>query len=178
MNEKERIIRDNANKMRAEILGFAIEVEDTLTVALCNLYSKSHSADLINDIIVDLTFSKKINIFSKFVKEHPEFFLLQPNLIRDLNEIREKRNVIAHRTLSVPWMIAEDDFDDEEIDYLSKSISDWETKCEFMKGGKYITLSLEDLEIFKKLCFQLSMNIHNGHIEILKLRPKEIIGFD
>lgn len=179
MNKKEKVIRENANKIRAEILGFAIDVEDTLTEAIGHLYTRSGSpTNLINDILVDLTFSKKINIFSKFVKQYPEFFSRQPNLIRDLNEIREKRNIIAHRTLSVPWMYDENDMDNDEIDYLTKEIIDWKTKCDFMKGDKFISLTLQDLENFKNLCSHLSMNIHRGFVDILNLRPKIPFSFD
>lgn len=165
--------------MRSEILSFAIDVEDVLTEAIGQLYTQSGSADnLINDILVDLTFAKKINIFSKFIKQYPQFFTRQPNIIRDLNEIREKRNIIAHRTLSVPWILSDDMRDDEEIYYLTKKLIDWKTKCEFIKGDKFISLTLQDLDEFKNICAHASMNIHRGFVDIINLRPKKSLGFD
>lgn len=179
MNTKEITIRQNAKRIRAEILCDAIDIEDILTRALGDLYTKSVSADrLIHDLIIDLTFAKKINLFSKFVKEYPQFFAMGPTIIRDLNEVREKRNIIAHRVLSVPWFWEKDEFEEDDNDYVNNEIKEWETKCEFKKSDTVTSFTLTDLESFRHFCSKLYFDIHTGVVSILDSLPKKEIGFD
>ena len=168
MAKKAETIRENANKMRAEIIAHSIDVEDILTEALGNLYVyPKQPYNLINDIIVDLTFAKKINIFSKFVKEYSQFFTKHPTIIRDLHEVREKRNIIAHRALDIPFFLDETELDKEDYDYLSKKLIEWRTSCEFVKGGKSYSFTLTELEEFKVLCVRLMRYIHTGFVSII-----------
>ncbi len=156
-NKKEKIIRDNANKIRAEIIGYAIEVEDALTEDLGTLYCPDRKSIyvtlLINDIISELTFDKKIKIFKKFVNLSPESFDHQTSIIKDLNEIREKRNQLAHRKLSFPWVFDENDIDENDFNFLTKEYINWKEKCDFDKAGKEtFSFSVKELEEYKSLC--------------------------
>lgn len=162
---KESTIRENANKIRAEIIGSAIEVEDALTEALGYLYCASrdsfHVHLLIDDILSDLTFDKKIKTFKKFVDLSPESFEHRKTLLRDLNEIREKRNQLAHRGISFPWIFDENDIDENGYNFLTKEYIDWKEKCEFHKAGKSpFTFTVAELKNYKNLCELVKISIY------------------
>ena len=126
---KENQIRENANKIRAEIIGKAIEVEDALTLTLGYLYCPLRKSQyvylLVEDILTDLTFEKKIKIFKKFVTSFPSSFSHQAEIMNYLNEIREKRNNLAHRNIRLPWIFGEEDINDEGYNKLTNEYVDW-----------------------------------------------------
>lgn len=154
--------------MRAEIIAYAIDVEDMLTEALGHLYQHPKPPDkLINEVLIDLTFAKKINIFSKFVKDYPNHFIKHPTIIRDLHEVREKRNIIAHRKLEIPFFLDEIELGKTDFDYLSNKLIEWQTSCDFVKGGKFESFTLLELEEFKALCVRLMRYVHIGFVSIL-----------
>ena len=154
---KEKTIRENANKIRAEVIGYAIEVEDLLTDALGYLYCPSKNSFyvqlLINDILSDLTFDKKIKTFKKFVDMSPDSFNYQRTIIKDLHKIREIRNQLAHSNISFPWIFDENDIDENDYNIQTKEYVDWKEKCDFQKAGKEtLTFTVKKLENYKSLC--------------------------
>lgn len=175
---KEKIIRDNVNKIRAEVIGYAIEVEDALTEALGYLYCQSEDSFyvqlLINDILSDLTFDKKIKIFKKFVDLSAESFSHCKSILKDLNEIRELRNQLAHRTISFPWIFDENDIDINGYNFLTKEYIDWKEKCKFHKAGKDdFTFNVKDLENYKSLCEWTKTSIYIALNKLLSLNDND-----
>lgn len=140
---KEQQIKDNAKQMRAVVLTHAIEVEDMLTEALGYFYSETRSTfsvyRLLEDLLTDLTFDKKIKLFKKFVDLVPEYFELRPSIIKDLYHIKDVRNQMAHRTTFVPWIMEDE--------------PDWKEKVSFTKPGKTgFTFTVDELADYKNLC--------------------------
>ena len=119
---KEKTIRDNGNLIRAEVIQNALQVEDILTEALGLLYAPDRNEyaarTLIEEILSDLTFDKKIKLFKKYVDIFSEEFNHCPNIIKQLNNIRDTRNQLAHRTLSFPWIFDENEIDNNDYDTL------------------------------------------------------------
>jgi len=154
---KEETIRNNANKIRAEILGHAIEVEDLLTEALGHIYcptnNKFYVHRIVQDILTDLTFDRKIRIFKKFVELLSESFDHDKKIIENLNLIREKRNQLAHSNLLLPWIFDENDLNEDGYNFLTKEYKNWKESCEFTKAGKNtFTITVKELENYKRLC--------------------------
>ena len=180
-NSKEKIIRDNANLIRAEVIQNAIEVEDMVTEALGYLYTPDRnefSAQiLINDVLADLTFDKKIKLIKKFVDLYPENFSHCPNIIRQLNEIRETRNQLAHRAISLPWVFGEDDIDTNNYNSLFKRYVDWKESCDFHKPGKQtFTFTLKELEEYRTLANSLVLTIAMALNNLLKTIDKNNVA--
>lgn len=143
--------KESANRLRAEVLSNAIELEDSLTEALGYLYipkkEEFYRDKLISDILSDLTFDKKIKLFKSFVQSYPEVFNDYPKIINKLNKIRETRNQMAHRATRWP-----SPFDYKPID---------SNKLDFLKVGKNtFEFSINDLEIYIKECKFLSFYIY------------------
>jgi hypothetical protein len=175
----EKAIRDNANKIRANVIGYAIEVEDALTEALGYLYCPDKESYyvqwLINDIFVDLTFDKKIKLFKKFFDLSNDSFNHQKAIIKDLNEIREKRNQLAHRGIAFPWVFDEDDIDDNGYNILTQEFVNWRESCDFHKAGRGVfTFTVRELESYKILCKKTKMSIYIALHKLIDL-PKDSI---
>ncbi len=172
MVRKKKIIEKNAREIRGGILNSALEVENVLTESIGFLYSNknnpfSHSK-LVEDIISDLTFDKKIKILKKNIDFESGIFKEYNSIITDLNNIRETRNQIAHRNISFPWIFGESDIDENNFNFLTEKYVDWKEKCDFGKPGKDdISLSLEDLENYQKKCEMLIIILRVGISEML-----------
>ena len=144
--------KENANRIRAEVLSSAIELEDSLTDALSYLYvpknQEYYRYNLVSDILSELTFDKKIRLFKKFVNIYPEFFSEYP-VIRELNKIREIRNQLAHRASH-----SQSPFDIEPLD---------SNRIDFLKTGKdKFEFSIDNLEEYIKNCKFFSFYIYGG----------------
>ncbi len=132
--------KSSENKIRAEVIANAINVEDNLTEVLSYLYSSDelYRYQLLEDILAELTFDKKIRLFEKFVKMMPETVKDYPKLINELNHIRNVRNQMAHRTTSnLPFF--------EEANKPNS--------VRFLKHGKSdFSFSVEESEEYVKNC--------------------------
>ncbi|MCK5401015.1 MAG: hypothetical protein KAJ28_05220 [Flavobacteriaceae bacterium] len=150
----------------------ALEVENVLTESIGFLYSNrkdnfSHYK-LVEDIIADLTFDKKIKILKKNIDFEFGVFKKYNSIIKDLNKIREIRNQIAHRNISYPWIFDENDIDENDYNFLTEKYIDWKEKCDFQKPGKDdFSFSLEDLENYQKKCELIIVILRVGISELL-----------
>jgi hypothetical protein len=93
--------KETANHIRASVINCCLDVEDAITLTHGHWYSKSREDGVLStnrlviDLLADLGFEKKINLYIGFVKEFPNEF--SKSMIKDLNEIRSVRNQLAHR---------------------------------------------------------------------------------
>ena len=132
--------KSSENKIRAEVIGCAINVEDNLTEVLSYLYSSDelYRYQILGDILAELTFDKKIRLFEKFVKMMPETIEDYPKLIKSLNHIRNVRNQMAHRTASNSPFFQE---------------PDEPNTVRFLKHGKSdFSFSIEEAEEYVEVC--------------------------
>ena len=171
MNKKETI-ENNAKIIRGGILNSALQVENVLTESIGFLYSnreKEYSPfRLIEDIIADLTFDKKIKILKKNLDFSFGVFKKYNGIIKDLNEIREIRNQIAHRHISYPWIFGECDIDENDYNFLTKKYIDWKGNCDFEKPGKEdFSFTLNDLKKFEQKCELIVVILRVGISELL-----------
>ena len=162
-------IRDTAHLMRASVIDSAQNIEDTLTIILGHWYSPSKSDyeiivnRLSKEVLVELSFDKKIKLFESFVDEFPSLF--PKSIVSDLNKIRTTRNQLAHRTFLDPTQIRAPG--DEIIMKEGEFIFDKIGKSDFI-------FKLEDLDKFEKLCSQTSMEIFNSAAKVsFALRTKD-----
>lgn len=158
--DKDHEHRASANRIRAEVLSNAIELEDSLTEALGYLYvpkeENFYRDQLISDVLTELTFDKKIKLFKKFVDFYPEFFSKYP-VVKKLHEIRETRNQLAHR--ATRWRSP---FEYEALD---------PNKLDFLKVGRNnFEFSLNDLEVYIEECKFLSFYVYDGVSQILNIK--------
>ncbi|MDP2089483.1 MAG: hypothetical protein Q8J84_08800 [Flavobacteriaceae bacterium] len=139
------------NKIRAEIIGGAINVEDNLTEILSYLYSSDelYRYQILKDILAELTFDKKIRLFEKFVKMMPETIEDYPKLIKELNHIRNVRNQMAHRTTSNFPIFEEHDkpntvrflkYGKEDFSFSIEESEQFVKDCNFLKYYVFIVL--------------------------------------
>ena len=149
-----------------------MEVENVLTEPIGFLYSNRNDSlsryKLIDDIIANLTFDKKIKILKKNIDIEFGVFKKYNTIVKDLNEIREIRNQIAHRNISYPWIFGEDHIDENNYNFLTEKYIDWKEKCDFQKPGKdYFSYSLTDLNQYQKKCELLILVLRVGLAELL-----------
>ena len=171
MNKK-KLIEKNAKEIRGGILNSALEVENVLTESIGFLYSDKTNEfsryKLVEDIIADLTFDKKIKILSKNIDFEFGIFNEYKSLIKDLNDIRQTRNQIAHRNISYPWIFDENDIDENNFNFLTENYADWKEKCSFEKPGKDdFSFSFKDLENYQKKCELIIIILRVGISELL-----------
>lgn len=89
------VTKENADKIRAEVISSALDVEDAITLALGHCYCPNEGENeaiidrLIEDVLADLSFEKKIKLYKRFIDRLPD---LPSGIIPQLNDIREKRN--------------------------------------------------------------------------------------
>lgn len=169
---KKNTIEKNAREIRGGILNSALEVENVLTESIGFLYSDRKNEfshyKLVEDIIADLTFDKKIKILKKNIDFEFGIFKKYNNVITELNKIREIRNQIAHRNISFPWAFGEEDIEENDFNFLTEKYVDWKEKCDFGKPGRDdFTFSLKDLEDYQKKCELMIMILRVGVAELL-----------
>ena len=169
---KKKTIEKNAKEIRGGILNSALEVENVLTESIGFLYSNRNDSfshfRLIEDIIADLTFDKKIKILKKNIDFEFGIFKKYNSIINDLNKLREIRNQIAHRNISYPWVFDENDIDENDYNFLTKNYIYWKEKCDFSKPGKDdFSFSLEELEKYQKKCELIIIILRVGVSELL-----------
>lgn len=147
-------IRDSANLIQASVINNAQNIEDTLTIILGHLYSpnKLDNQIIINrlakDVLVELSFDRKINLFKGFVNEFPA--LIPKTIINDLHKIRQTRNQLAHRSF----------LDPTEVRAPGDEIIMKDGEFIFDKIGKEdLVFKLEDLDKFEKLCRETNWDI-------------------
>jgi len=172
---KKNLIEKNASEIRGGILNSALEVENELTESIGYLYSKRNDEfshfKLVEDIISDLTFDKKISILKKSIDFDFGIFKKYKSIIKDLNDIKEIRNQIAHRNISYPWIFDEDDIDENDYNFLTKNYVDWKEKCDFQKHGKEnFSFSLADLESYQKKCELIIIILRVGVGELISTK--------
>jgi hypothetical protein len=91
--------KETANHIRASVINCCLDVEDAITLTHGHWYSKSREDGVLStnrlviDLLADLGFEKKINLYIGFVKEFPNEF--SKSMIKDLNEIRSVRNQLV-----------------------------------------------------------------------------------
>jgi hypothetical protein len=147
-------IWEKAQLMRSSVINSAQNIEDTLTIILGHWYSPSKSDceiivnRLTKEVLVELSFDKKIKLFESFVDEFPTLF--PKTIVSDLNKIRTTRNQLAHRTFLDPTQIREPG--DEIIMKEGEFIFDKIGKSDFI-------FKLDDLDKFEKLCSETNMEI-------------------
>lgn len=164
-------IEENARIIRGGILNSALEVENVLTESIGYLYSDNVDFlyyRLIEDIIADLTFDKKIRLLKKNIDFSFGVFQKHNSIIQDLHKIKEKRNQIAHRNLSFPWSFGESDLDENDFNFLTEKYVDWKEKYDFQKPGKQdFSFTLEDLKKYEKKCELVIVLLRVGTSELL-----------
>jgi hypothetical protein len=156
--------KENANKIRAGVISSALEVEDALTLVLGHWYCPSDKDNemvtnrLVEDVLADLTFDKKIKLFKGFVDNFPEEF--PTSLIKDLNDIRETRNQMAHRVFHDPSEMAEF-YPELDLESLNE--------FHFLKIGKTsFTFTLADLGKYEQLCRDIKYLIYFSADKIVR----------
>lgn len=169
---KQKTIEKNAREIRGGILNSALEVENVLTESIGFLYSDrnddfSHYR-LIEDILADLTFDKKIKLLKKNIDFEFGTFKRYNSIIKSLDEIRQIRNQIAHRKISFPWLFNESDIDENDYNVLTEEYIDWKEKCDFEKSGKDdFSFTLEELKDYQKKCELIIVILRIGTSELL-----------
>ena len=156
--------KENADRMRAQVISSALAIEDALTLVLGHWYCP-HEADnemvtnrLVEEVLVDLPFEKKIRLFKGFVDDFPSEF--PSEFIKELHKIREIRNQMAHRIFNDPGEMA-DFFPERNLEKLDS--------FQFLKIGKsHFSFTLEDLEKYVKLCSDLRYIIYFSASKISK----------
>ena len=156
--------KDNSYRIRAGVINSALEVEDALTLVLGGFYNPTASFHdlfinrLVADVLSDLTFDKKIKLFTGFVNE---FDSSLRGVSQILNKIREIRNQLAHRTY----------YDSREMELLFELVEpkSEDDKFIFEKIGKPgFTFTLDDLREYQEMCHDVTNQIYIVANEIIK----------
>jgi len=171
MKSSEEII-EIGNRMRAEVIGTACDIENVLADALAHLYCPSKHDTyvplLAADVFSDLTFEKKITLFCKFLKVLFSESEIK-TISKELHYIRETRNQFAHRVLHVP----NKEFLTLMVDSGIKE-GDVKDSIVFYKHGKKdFQFSQDDLNEFKRIAKSYGSQLYVLTNEILRELLKE-----
>jgi len=96
-------IQDKIHTSKSRFLSISTNIETELEVIMADYFSKGDFDDykLISHLFygrdAELTFSKKINIFEKFLKKvYPTYLRTNKDFIKSLERVRKMRNKFAH----------------------------------------------------------------------------------
>lgn len=146
---------DEIRKIRGLILEYQLEVEQALEELLSYIIIPDHNnynrLTLLSDILTELTFNKKIRLLKKYKYAFDKDIENYPNIFKDLNEVREIRNNIAHMQSDNYF------FDDEPfIDVNGTLFNHFENDCSeyvfYRISGKEFRIKNEEIENYKLIC--------------------------
>lgn len=102
MDEKIEELYNIINGDKSRVLSICTGLENAIEILIAGYYSLGEDdyrkfLSVIFSDDAELSFSKKIKMFEKFLKEYlPEFLKEKPDFIKKLNRIRRLRNKFAH----------------------------------------------------------------------------------
>jgi len=101
--KSEAELNEIINGTKSKFLSVCTSIENQLEIVMADYFSKGDFDDykLFSKLFyggdAELTFSQKIKIFEKFLKEvYPEYLKSNTDLINSLNRVRKMRNKFAH----------------------------------------------------------------------------------